>query len=512
VAISDYWTQVILEPIMVDVQSYTKERFANVSFSSAHEKGFINLKKFIRPGVKSYDISSWTDAFPAVLQLEFMKARYGDQIANCWYNLVVSCEWDVKGSQSTIKYNRGQGMGTNGSFDIATITDLFLLEMIYKEDYKRNISVTTYNKVGDDLWCYDPDGHILNTYTQICGIDINLSKTKSATKENLCGEFVSRNLNYGVDVSRISANICRAVKKNILDVPQLALHLSERDCEFTIPLRELFAINKIRSNKLQKDLVRTFYLLCKLYSRPGFKLLQKSVREEFPEIYYEDDFINIIKTFGVSSVEDSYNVFIIDALYKSIQAKTELVFDSASEFDSSEILSGRCEPELLWTNNEPIGLMTSKYILAKTFRSLNELYAYPEFKESSDVLSALEKTDQAMTFKELGVISTSGEVWRPRATKLFNFVKHLVVLELYTSISADDISPVDFSEGNRYLATTNVVSTNDPIYKGTNLNMIGHLTMSTNSSTVSDCSQWAKPNVSHIKVNEEAVSLNDSIY
>jgi hypothetical protein len=43
-------------------------------------------------------------------------------------------------------------MGTNGSFDIATITDLFLLEMIYKEDYQIDISVSTFNKVGDDLW------------------------------------------------------------------------------------------------------------------------------------------------------------------------------------------------------------------------------------------------------------------------------------------------------------------------------------------------------------------------
>jgi hypothetical protein len=92
VAISDYWTQVLLEPIMFDIQKYTSERFGKVSYSTNHAKGFDNLKKYIRPGVESYDVSSWTDAFPSVLQLEFMTARYGSDIANAWYSLVVSCD------------------------------------------------------------------------------------------------------------------------------------------------------------------------------------------------------------------------------------------------------------------------------------------------------------------------------------------------------------------------------------------------------------------------------------
>lgn len=56
VAISDYWTQVLLEPIMIDVERYTSTRFKKVSFSRNHAQGFENLKKFIRPGVNSYDV------------------------------------------------------------------------------------------------------------------------------------------------------------------------------------------------------------------------------------------------------------------------------------------------------------------------------------------------------------------------------------------------------------------------------------------------------------------------
>jgi hypothetical protein len=261
VAISDYWTQVILEPIMLDVQRYTKQRFGRISYTTDHSAGFRKLKKHIRPGTKSYDVVSWTDGFPSVLQLDFMTARYGSRIANAWYNLVVSCEWSVKGRKSKLKYKRGQGMGTNGSFDIATVTDLHYLEMVYKRDYgMAELTSDLLAKVGDDLWCHDPLDYVYMAYTRDLGIDINISKTKNATEENLCGEFVSRSINYGHDVSRISANICRAVKKNILDLPQLAYHLQERGYEFIIPLREIFLSCHIKEDHKRK-VIRALYLL-----------------------------------------------------------------------------------------------------------------------------------------------------------------------------------------------------------------------------------------------------------
>jgi hypothetical protein len=58
VAISDYWTQIILEPIMKDVKKYTRDRFKNVSFAHNHSQGFKNLQKHIKLGVKCYDVKS----------------------------------------------------------------------------------------------------------------------------------------------------------------------------------------------------------------------------------------------------------------------------------------------------------------------------------------------------------------------------------------------------------------------------------------------------------------------
>ena len=201
-------------------------------------------------------------------------------------------------------------MGTAASFDIATVTDLELLSMIYKSEYKMNMlqDKSLAVKVGDDLACYDPKRVIYNTYTDILGMEINMSKTKSCTEENQCCEFVSRNYNYGKDVSRISANICRAVKKNFLDLPQLSSHLSERDYGYTIPFKSLMKVNGIK----EKDYIiyiRTFIILNLLYPKAGLDLMYRSIHHDFPELVYSDAIISHCKSAeGFKVFKDSFNL------------------------------------------------------------------------------------------------------------------------------------------------------------------------------------------------------------
>lgn len=42
-------------------------------------------------------------------------------------------------------------MGTAGSFDIATVTDITIIAMLYEKYYKLQLDDTLANKVGDDL-------------------------------------------------------------------------------------------------------------------------------------------------------------------------------------------------------------------------------------------------------------------------------------------------------------------------------------------------------------------------
>lgn len=75
-------------------------------------------------------------------------------------------------------------------------------------------------------------------------------------------------------------------------------------------------------------------------------------------------------------------------------------------------------------------MLTSKYIMSKSFRAFNQMFAYSKMDSIPKVCDMLASTEQAITFKDLGVISTSEtDIWRPRTTRLFNFIKSLVELD-----------------------------------------------------------------------------------
>jgi len=320
-------------------------------------------------------------------------------------------------------------MGTNGSFDIATATDLHYLQMVYIRDYgKSKLNSDLLAKVGDDLWCHDPLDHVYNAYTKDLGIDINMAKTKQATQENLCGEFVSRNINYGKDVSRISANICRAVRKNILDLPQLAYHLQERGYESIIPLNQIFIGCKINGNH-KKNVIRTLYLLCLLHPNQGLQLLKKSLEQEFPKGIVQDPVLFTCMVLGVVALKTTYEAYSVHLLLNSIQGKLADIIDATTEFDSSDALSANADEDKYWLLREPIGLLTSKVILGRSWRSIQEMYSAPEFDSVSKILQTLENTDQRVTFKELGIISDDSVQWRPKATKLYNLATKLTATD-----------------------------------------------------------------------------------
>jgi len=231
IAICDYWTQTILEPTEKDLIQATLKLYPHSCDYYSHSKGFNRMFKRLKVGDKFYDCSNWTDRFPVELQEIVYKLIYNSDIAKCWMELVVKCPWFVKDSYQTIRYSRGQGMGTRGSFQIAQLTSCLLMDYIYVTHYKIELNSHLWAEVGDDMGCHDPDGYVLKLYTEL-DIPINLSKTKIPTSENLCMEYVSRNVNQGKDVSRISARNCLAIDSNLLDLTSLVLHINERTVEF----------------------------------------------------------------------------------------------------------------------------------------------------------------------------------------------------------------------------------------------------------------------------------------
>jgi hypothetical protein len=256
VAMLDYWTQALLQPFESNLNRMIKLLYPTSSNIFDHEGGFIKLTRAMRSGLSCLDATSWTDTFNVKIQKRVVRKLYGREYSEAWANLVVHCLWNVKGSANKVRYLTGQGMGTHGSFQIASLTYLLVMEFLTKKNYPdiyKELSKTRnfeslFNQIGDDSWNQDPDGTVRKDLVELVGMPINFSKSKYATDENLVGEYVSRNINYGHDVSRISLNLCRQVGENIFYLPDLVKHLNERCVKFDIKRLVSFLMKRVKQD------------------------------------------------------------------------------------------------------------------------------------------------------------------------------------------------------------------------------------------------------------------------
>lgn len=247
IAMSDKFTQHLLSGFEDEVLKVMKQLFRKECDYYSHKAGFEKLQKRLKANVNSYDLTSWTDRLPASLQVMVVEELFGSKIAEHWESLVVKCPWKLGAQQKMIKYSVGQGMGTRGSFQIASLTSMLLIKYIYVTKYGEKLSQFKYPRsaVGDDLFAFDPKGAIPELF-KVLGVPVNLKKSKIATENNLVCEYVSRNINYGLDVSRISAKLCLSIRDNLLAVKSLLLHLEERGAIINVTrlFRDLMSLTR----------------------------------------------------------------------------------------------------------------------------------------------------------------------------------------------------------------------------------------------------------------------------
>lgn len=257
VAICDFWTQSIMASIEEIVIGVTRDLYSGHCCYWSHSEGWRHIcswPKEVSPEIVSLDASSWTDNFPASLQLIVVKALFGQKFANYWNELVVSCPWHIPHMPRPVFYGKGQGMGTKGSFAIAQLTDLIFVEFIYSYKYP-NMKAPYFMKVGDDLVLQDPDMKFASEYERI-GVPINLQKSKFYTTYGSFMEFVSRNSWNGIDYSVISASLVSKFLRNDYYASTLFDHMKER-LNDPVTLSELLAMKTdVKQTETNFDSVR----------------------------------------------------------------------------------------------------------------------------------------------------------------------------------------------------------------------------------------------------------------
>jgi hypothetical protein len=211
VAIPDFWTQLVLEPFRAHVNMVIQRLFSAYDFVEDQDLGFETLQRVQKElsdeekkYLFSFDFSDWTTRYHRDLQKVTVRNLFSGPISEAWAQLVVHCDWVIPKLKTSVKFGQGQGMGTNGSFPVATLTDHLFIHFIYMKCKER----PNYGKIGDDLWILDPQNMFPSYYEKI-NLPINFGKTKRYSEHlNVpISEFASRVVIDGIDVSRLSPNV-----------------------------------------------------------------------------------------------------------------------------------------------------------------------------------------------------------------------------------------------------------------------------------------------------------------
>lgn len=224
IAICDFFTQSLLTPLESFINKLLISKFRESSAFTSHSKGFDSVKSSCDETWVSLDAKAWTDNLPSRLQYIVLMTLFGKELAYAWRKLAVECKWILGNTDLTVNYGKGQGMGTKGSFTIASLTDHLVIEYVMQQHYGK---VLPYMKVGDDLVVSDPD-RIFEKFYPTIGVPIQITKSKMNSPNGHFVEFVSRLLWDKRDISPISGNLLAKARKQPYLLPVLAAHLGER--------------------------------------------------------------------------------------------------------------------------------------------------------------------------------------------------------------------------------------------------------------------------------------------
>jgi hypothetical protein len=387
VAIVDFWTQLALQPLRAHVQKVISKLYKNTDFRMNQDQGVKAMVDFQKRSIDGnelngkaldieklffYDISSWTDRFHRDLQKITVRNLFTPRLAQAWAQLTVHCEWYVSDTGRTIKYGQGQGMGTNGSFDIATLTDHLYINYIYDRVYKEHglgHAKGTYGKVGDDLWIYDPEELIPIFYEKI-NLPINISKSKTHCKVGSIAEFCSRTFWNTIDVSRISPKII-SKSKDFRYLPLLICYCSNRGIllnrkSFTVLEDNLLDSDETYFDKLQPWIISAFILQ---KEEPDSAFAHLNLDYLIAGNWITKDTECILNDQAtLRRISISRSIVKILKSYGDIKVKTLETIEAEGDLDMEEVFMLQHGKHDLYDHKSPNGLLGLKF-----FKSNNEI-------------------------------------------------------------------------------------------------------------------------------------------
>jgi hypothetical protein len=230
VAITDWWTQVLLRPLhdgLFDILKTIPQDGTFDQMAPVHR-----LMSYVRASgapVFSYDLSAATDRLPVKLQIQVLQ-ELGIGWARNWAALLTGRSWYLDGKP--VKYAVGQPMGALSSWAILAVTHHLLVQVAARRVAYQGW-FQHYALLGDDIIIADRAvaGAYLDLITSL-GVSINLSK--SFEIDSGAAEFAKRWISPTLgDFSPMSPGLILAALRNPRIIPTLIQDALNRDFIFS---------------------------------------------------------------------------------------------------------------------------------------------------------------------------------------------------------------------------------------------------------------------------------------
>jgi len=175
VAITDWWTQVILKPLHHGIFNILKSIPQDGTFDQlAPVHALIAYVRASGAPVYSYDLSAATDRLPIAFQVDVLKLL-GVSWASSWQSLLVSRPWYLKGK--AVYYSVGQPMGALSSWAMLALSHHIVVQ-IAASRVNWDGWFPHYALLGDDIIIADEAvAGAYRTIMHTLGVPINLSKS-----------------------------------------------------------------------------------------------------------------------------------------------------------------------------------------------------------------------------------------------------------------------------------------------------------------------------------------------
>jgi hypothetical protein len=249
IAIADWWTNVCLSPVHNAFMKGLQRLPTDVTYFQDKIKDFIEE---MGSSLYSSDMTAFTDRFPIELEVEVIKAKYGEQEGCDWKQLISDREFFH--SRGSVTYKVGNPMGLLSSWAVSTFTHHVVKHWCA---HKLGIKDYKYLILGDDTLDTREDVYRLYTST-IESLGVSISHDKCTQSEHGYAEFAKRLFSPEGEITGLPVHLLTGLKSNpeqVLELVRICRNRGYEEKNLGPGMAALLSYGSVKNPKMVADIL-----------------------------------------------------------------------------------------------------------------------------------------------------------------------------------------------------------------------------------------------------------------